>query len=202
MPEIEKRKPGAKRRLAYELADGQKLVVPSIVICHCLNISGQSLRQHQHHGIIPVSEEPNQYPLIATISAYCKWLQARFKSANKEFADGRAKYQAAKAAQAELRLARESGELCYVKDVVEYSAELLGPMRTRALAIPARAAAQWSQFKSAADLNEWLKNEIAAYLNGLAKIDFAALGAARERAKSAADLDREDPSSSEDDFGL
>lgn len=101
-----------------------------------LDMGAVRIRQLVDEGIL-TKESRGQYPLAASVRAYVRWLRDESRRAAQSAANSR--FQDAKAAQIEQKIAREARKLIYLQEALETVDAICGLFRSELDGLPARA---------------------------------------------------------------
>jgi phage terminase Nu1 subunit (DNA packaging protein) len=114
--------------------------VTAATLAKLLGLTPRRLQQLAEAEVIHKPATRGHYRLAESVSGYVAWLRSDAGGGSPDFQKERARLTAARARLAEIEAARASGLVVEVEESLRQLAEELSVVRTRLLAIPAKAA--------------------------------------------------------------
>lgn len=149
------------------------------VMARLLNISARRIQQLAKEGVVPKASR-GQYPLAATVQAYCKYLQDLVQdpsgTTKTDYYLERARKTKAEADIAEMEAAKMRGDLVDAEEMKSTLELVMSEVKTKLLNnAPSRIAARSKSEKKEAAIKAIAKQEISASLQVLSSTDPADL---------------------------
>jgi phage terminase Nu1 subunit (DNA packaging protein) len=141
-----------------------------------LNITPSHIGLLRKQGVFPVPTTTGEYPTVRAVRAYITYLKERLEGPGDATIGGdislakeRARLTKYKADVAEIERKQVLGELVAAAEIETTWRAMVGVMRTRLLAIPARAASRVTMARSIVEVAEILRKEVYEALDALSK---------------------------------
>jgi phage terminase Nu1 subunit (DNA packaging protein) len=141
-----------------------------------LNITPSHIGQLRKRGVFPVPTPGGEYPTVRAVRAYITYLKEQTEGPADMMMGGdfslskeRARLTKYKADVAEIERKQALGQLVSAAEIETTWRSLVGVMRTRLLAIPARAASRVTMARSIVEVAEILRKEVYEALDALSK---------------------------------
>lgn len=142
-------------------------------LCKLLDLTPQRITQLVQQGTLPAPRAKDKYDLVGCVRAYIKYLRDQTiggpDPAGQSYAAQRTRLTRAKADSAEMDRKKQIGELIPVGDSEKGWDAICAVMRTRLLAIPARAASRVMIARNIVEVAGILRREVNEALEVLSK---------------------------------